>query len=88
MSEITFNNRKPFKNDEMIFYLKAARSVLRQFLATESPLKKLKNAFYFISKALFVLKIFKFLSRHFGHVSKRFDKKIRLMSNFMASQPS
>ena len=28
----------------------------------ESPLKKMKNAFYFISRALFVLKIFKFLS--------------------------
>ena len=37
-------------------------SGLRQFLATESPLKMMKNAFYFISKALFVLKIFKFLS--------------------------
>ena len=28
----------------------------------ESPLKIMKNAFYFISKVLFVLKIFKFLS--------------------------
>ena len=28
----------------------------------ESPLKMVKNAFYFILKALFVLKIFKFLS--------------------------
>ena len=28
----------------------------------ESPLKVMKNAFYFISKALLVLKIFKFLS--------------------------
>ena len=36
----------------------------------ESPLKKTKNAFYFILKALFVLKIFKFLSRLFGHVGK------------------
>ena len=31
---------------------------LRQFLATESPLKIMENAFYFTSKALFVLKIF------------------------------
>ena len=30
----------------------------------------MKNAFYFILKALFVLKIFKFLSRLFGHVKK------------------
>ena len=29
---------------------------------TGSPLKMMKNAFYFILKALFVLKIFKFLS--------------------------
>ena len=28
----------------------------------ESPLKMMKNAFYFILKAFFVLKIFKFLS--------------------------
>ena len=28
----------------------------------ESPLKMMKNAFYFILKAIFVLKIFKFLS--------------------------
>ena len=30
----------------------------------------MKNAFYFILKALFVLNIFKFLSRIFGHVGK------------------
>ena len=35
---------------------------LRQFLIIESPLKIMKNAFYFTLKALFVLKIFKFLS--------------------------
>ena len=43
-------------------YFKAPLSCLRQFLATESPLKMMKNTFYFTSKALFVLKIFKFLS--------------------------
>ena len=36
----------------------------------ESPLKMMKNAFYFILKALFVFKIFKFLSWHFGHVEE------------------
>ena len=41
---------------------KGILSGLRQFLATESPLKMMKNVFYFISKALFVLKIFKFFS--------------------------
>ena len=55
--------------------LKRALSGLRQFLAAESPLKMMKNAFYFASKTLFVLKIFKFLSERFGHVTKRLDKK-------------
>ena len=41
---------------------KGALSGLRQFLATESLLKSMKNDFYFTSKALFVLKIFDFLS--------------------------
>ena len=41
---------------------KGALSGLIQILANESPLKMMKNAFYFTSKALFVLKIFKFLS--------------------------
>ena len=36
----------------------------------KSPLKLMKNAFYFILKALFVLKIFKFLSQLFRHVGK------------------
>ena len=43
--------------------LKGALSGLRQFLATESPVKVMKNA-------LFVLKIFKFLSWHFSHVEE------------------
>ena len=43
-------------------HLKFGEKGLRQFLTTESPLKIMKNAFCFISKALFVLKIFKFLS--------------------------
>ena len=36
----------------------------------ESPLKMMKNTFYFILKALFILKIFKFLLSLFGHVEK------------------
>ena len=35
----------------------------------------MKNAFYSMSKALFVLKVFNFLSCLFGHVEKRLDKK-------------
>ena len=42
--------------------LKGALSDLIQFLATGSPLKIMKNAFYFISKALCVLEILNFLS--------------------------
>ena len=41
---------------------KDALSRLRQFLATQSPLKMMKNAFYLTSKALFILKTFKLLS--------------------------
>ena len=45
-------------------YLKfiGAFSSLRQFLAIESLLEIIKNAFYFTLKTLFVLKIFKFWS--------------------------
>ena len=35
----------------------------------------MKNAFYFMLKALFVLEIFTFLSRPFGYLEKRFDEK-------------
>ena len=42
--------------------IKGELSGLRKFLATESPLKMMKNYFYFTLKSLSVLKIFKFLS--------------------------
>ena len=51
-------------------HVKDALEGLRQFLITESSLKMMKNAFYFTLKALFVLKIFKFLSWLSGHVEK------------------
>ena len=41
---------------------KGALSGLKQFLAAESPIKMMQNAFYFTSKAYFVLKIFRYLS--------------------------
>ena len=41
-----------------------------QLLATESPLKIMKNGFYSMLKALYILKIFKFLSWCFGHVGR------------------
>ena len=62
--------------------VKGALSSVKQFLTAESLLKLMKNAFYFTSKALFVLKIFKFLSRLFGHVAKWFDKNGLIKVNF------
>ena len=47
----------------------------------------MKNAFYFTLKALFVLKIFKFLSWLFGHVKNGLIRKIRLISKLMTAQP-
>ena len=40
---------------------KGVLSDLRKSMATESPFKKLKNAFYINLKALFLLEMFKFL---------------------------
>ena len=54
----------------LVIMFKGALQGLRQFLITESPLKVTKNAFYFTLKAIFVLKILKFLSWLFGHVEK------------------
>ena len=45
-------------------------SHLPSHLSMESPLKMINNTFYVILKALFVLKLFKFLSWLFGHVGK------------------
>ena len=53
----------------------------------EIPLKMMKNGYYFILKALFVLEIFKFLSRRFGQVGKMAKiRNVRLTSKFMTSQ--
>ena len=47
-----------------------AHSKVRQFLISGISIKMMKNAFYFTLKALFFLKIFRFLSWLFGHVEK------------------
>ena len=60
-----------------------ARNIARKLCNGGSnllALKMMKNAFYFTLKALFVLKIFKFLSRLFGHTERRFIRKTRLFS--------
>ena len=66
------------KKSELIdkyWHLKGTLSGLRHFLATEGPLKMMKNAFYLILKNLFPLKIFKFLPWFCGHVEKLLDYK-------------
>ena len=47
----------------------------------ESPLKMMKNAFYFMLKALLFLEIFTFLYWLFGYVEKRLDKKATVNFN-------
>ena len=66
----------------LLKYIKVALSSSRQFLSAEIPLKMMKNSFYFMSKALFVLKIFKFLSSLFCHVAKLLDKKDKVNFKF------
>ena len=52
-----------FSNERISsIWFKGTLSGPTQFLAAESSLKTMKNAFYFTLKAFFVLKIFKFWS--------------------------
>ena len=68
-------------NDHVILFvcicevIKGALSGLRKFLANDSPLTMMENAFYYTLKALFVLSIFLFLFWPFDHdhVKKRLD---------------
>ena len=64
-----------FNNDSIVNLLKALKSDCHLskklcYLLIERLLKVMRNTFYFTLKALFVLKIFKFLSWLFGHVGK------------------
>ena len=67
--------------------VKAALSGLIQYLATESPLKMMTNAFYFTLKTLFVLKTFRFCLDFLVMYKNGLVRKIRLISKFMMSQP-
>ena len=58
---------------DLVCHFKGSLSGFRQFLATESPLKVMKNAFYFTVRALFILKIFKFLNH--DHVEMQLHQK-------------
>ena len=46
---------------QTLLSVKGALSDERQFLATESPLKMVKNGFYFILKDIFILEMIQFL---------------------------
>ena len=65
--------------------LKGALKGLKQFLTIESPLKVMKNAFYFTVKALIVVKVFKLLFWLFGHVKNDLIRTI--ISKFVTSRP-
>ena len=65
--------------------LKGTLSGLRQFLATEIPLKLMKNTFYFTSEALFVLNIFNFLSWLFWSCNKTAWLRKKVNFKFMTS---
>ena len=69
--------KNSFKQPPVFIYLKAHSQV-----SAERPLRMMKNAFYFTSKSLFVLKAFKILSCLFGHVAKRVDKKDKVNFKF------
>ena len=73
----------------MVYQILKSDSQPPNFFVTfnESLLKMMENAFYFTLKALFVLEIFKFLSRLFVYVKKTgLIRIIRLVSKFMTSQ--
>ena len=53
----------------------------------ESPSEMVKNAFYFILKALLVLKMFKFCVDFFAMYKNGLIREITLISKFMTSQP-
>ena len=55
-------------------------------LQNESPLEVMKNTFYFMSKALFVLEIFSFFYLTFWYCRKNgLIRELTLTSNFMTS---
>ena len=71
MFRVNNKNTRTTSNVILVFFLFKSDSHLPNKICficfNESPLKMMKNAFYFILKALFVVKIFKFLSLLFGH---------------------
>ena len=81
----------PLSNNILItlyhpLHLKGTFPGLRQNLATESPLKMMKNAFYFTSEALFVLNILNFCLDIWS-CRKTAWLEARLISKLITSQP-
>ena len=69
----THNAGKSVVAEKFIRTLNSDSHLPKKFLFicfNKTPLKIMKNAFYFISKALSVFKIFKFLSWHFRQVEE------------------
>ena len=64
MVRLCFNKVSSLESSSLLKkdFFKGALEGLIQLLATKSPLKMIKNAFYFTLKALFVAKLFIFLS--------------------------
>ena len=65
LSSTQMRETHPLHIQYLSLQLKSDSHLPKKFLficVNESPLKMMKNAFYFILKTLFVLKIFKFLS--------------------------
>ena len=67
-------------------HFKSALSGLIKFLAAESPLKMMENAFYFTLKALFVLKYLNLFFDFLFVWKNRLIRKISLISKFVTSQ--
>ena len=85
LAAVSLEKRKGLIGEE---HSRNALSGPRNFLASENPLKLIKNAFYFNSKTNFVLNIIDFLCWRFGYVAGQLDQKdIRLISKLMTSQP-
>ena len=82
LSRITFKKLEK-NNVGLLLAIKGPLLGLRQSLTTESPLKMMKNASYFIFKAFFVLEVFRFLSWLFVYVEKQLDEKAKV--NFKIS---
>ena len=68
--------------------VKGALSSLRQFLATESPLKVIRNAFYFTLTKLFSFSRYLNFCLEFSVMLRNgLIRKIRFISKLMTSQP-